>query len=155
MLAGKHRPESHWRPRSLVVTASEATTPENPQEPGLTVFSSGPYCTFACVHECVLSRFSCVWVFATLWTVTHQAPLSIGFFRQEYWSGLPCLLQGIFPTQGSNLHLLQLLHCRQILYHWATGEAHADTGQVMMRLNWIIESQSNILYLYKMRGIRT
>ena len=34
------------------------------------------------------------------WTVTHQAPLSMGFSRQEYWSGLHALLQGIFPTQG-------------------------------------------------------
>ena len=89
-------------------------------------------------------------LFATQWTVAHQAPLSMGFFRQEYWSGLPCpppedlsnsgikprspafqadslpseslgkskntgvgsqsLLQGIFPTQGSHLHLLYLLH---------------------------------------------
>ena len=35
-----------------------------------------------------------------------QAPLSMGFPRQEYWSGLPFSSQGIFPTQGSNLHLL-------------------------------------------------
>ena len=41
------------------------------------------------VHACVLSRFSCVRLFATLWTVARQAPLSIGFSRQEYWSGLP------------------------------------------------------------------
>ena len=39
---------------------------------------------------CVLSCFSCVRLFATLWTVAHQAPLSMGFPRQEYWSGLPC-----------------------------------------------------------------
>ena len=32
------------------------------------------------------------------------------FYRKEYWSGSPFLLQGIFPTQGSNLHLLHLLH---------------------------------------------
>ena len=37
----------------------------------------------------VLSCFSCVCVFVTLWTVAHQAPLSMGFCRQEYWSGLP------------------------------------------------------------------
>ena len=46
----------------------------------------------------------------TLWTVARQAPLSMGFSRQEYWSGLHFLLQGIFPTQGLNpclLHLLQ------------------------------------------------
>ena len=35
----------------------------------------------------VLSRFSHVWLFATLWTIAHQAPLSMGFSRQEYWSG--------------------------------------------------------------------
>ena len=33
--------------------------------------------------------FSCVWVFAVLWAVARQAPLSVGFSRQEYWSGLP------------------------------------------------------------------
>ena len=58
-----------------------------------------------------------------LWrTVTHQAPLSMGFSRQEYWSGLPFPSPGIFLTQGSNLHLLWLLHYRQILYHWAIRE---------------------------------
>ena len=36
--------------------------------------------------------------------------------------GCHVLLQGIFPTQGSKLHLVQLLHCRWILYHWATRE---------------------------------
>ena len=49
----------------------------------------------------------------TLWTVACQAPLSMGFSRQEYWCGLRFLLQGLFLTQGSNL---DLLHCRQILY---------------------------------------
>ena len=47
-------------------------------------------------------------------TVAHQAPLSMGFSRQEYWRGCHSLLQGIIPTQGSNLGLLR---CRQILYH--------------------------------------
>ena len=42
----------------------------------------------------------------TPWTVARQAPLFMGFSRQENWSGLPFLLQGIFPTQGLNLHLL-------------------------------------------------
>ena len=50
----------------------------------------------------------------TPWTVAHQAPLSMGFTREEYWNGLHSLLQGIFLTQGSNL---DFLHCRQILYH--------------------------------------
>ena len=68
-------------------------------------------------------RFSCVWPFATLWTVAHQPPLSMGFSRQEYWSGLKLHLQGIFPTQGSNPSLLL---GRWILYHWATKEAYRD-----------------------------
>ena len=49
------------------------------------------------VHARVLSRLSHVWLFATLWTVARQAPLSIGFSRQEYWSGLPCPLWGGLP----------------------------------------------------------
>ena len=40
-----------------------------------------------CRHAKSLSR---VWLFATPWTVAHQAPLSMGVFRQEYWNGLPC-----------------------------------------------------------------
>ena len=40
-----------------------------------------------------LSRFSRVQLFATLWTVAHQAPLSKGFSKQEYWSGLLALLR--------------------------------------------------------------
>ena len=43
---------------------------------------------------------------ATLWTAAHQAPLSMGFSRQEYWSGCHFLLQGIFQTEGLNLGLL-------------------------------------------------
>ena len=57
-----------------------------------------------------------VWLFVTQWTIAHQAPLSMEFSRQEYWSDCHYLLQGIFPTQGLNLHLLYLLHCRQVLY---------------------------------------
>ena len=52
-----------------------------------------------------------------------QAPLSMGFFRQEYWGGLPCPPPGIFQMQGPNLCLLHPLHCRQILYCWAVREA--------------------------------
>ena len=52
------------------------------------------------------------------WTVALQAPMSMGFPRQEYWCGLPCLPPGIFLTQGANvqLHFLCLFHSRQIVY---------------------------------------
>ena len=49
-------------------------------------------------------------IFVTQWTIALQAPLSMGFSRWEYYSRFPCPLQGIFPTQGSNL---RLLHWRQ------------------------------------------
>ena len=72
----------------------------------------------------VRALISYVWLLGTPWTVAHQTPLSMEFSRQEYWSGLPCLPPGIFPTQGSDLCLLWLSHCRRILYCWATGEVH-------------------------------
>ena len=50
-----------------------------------------------CVCCAILSCFSHVRLFATLWTVTHQAPLSMGFSRQEYWSGLRCPSPGNLP----------------------------------------------------------
>ena len=51
----------------------------------------------------VLSRYSCVWPFATLWTVACQALLSVRFPRQEYWSLLPFLSPGDFPDPGIEL----------------------------------------------------
>ena len=64
----------------------------------------------------MLSRFSHPWLFATLWTVARQAPVSLEFSKQAYSSGLPCPSPGNLPNPGSNPHLLWLLHCRQILY---------------------------------------
>ena len=62
-------------------------------------------------HKCLLSlkrnmkgikwkSFSHVQLFATPWTVAHQAPLSLEFSRQEYWSGLPCPAPGDLPNPG-------------------------------------------------------
>ena len=53
----------------------------------------------------MLSRFNCVWLFATPWTVAHQAPLSIGFSRQEYWSGLPCPPPVNLPWPRDQTHI--------------------------------------------------
>ena len=49
---------------------------------------------------CVLRHFNCVQLYATLWTIAHQAPLSMGFSRWEYWSGVPCLPPGDLPDPG-------------------------------------------------------
>ena len=51
-----------------------------------------------------------VWLFVTLWTIAHQALLSMGFSRQEHWSGLPCPPPGDLPNSGIEPHLLCLLH---------------------------------------------
>ena len=56
---------------------------------------------FLNLSELCLATQACV-TLCDLWTVAHQAPLSMGFPRQEYWSGLPFPSPGIFPTQGLN-----------------------------------------------------
>ena len=65
------------------------------------------------MHMCYFSQ---VRLFETLWIVARQAPLSLGFSRQEHWSGLLYPPPGIFPTQGLNTGLLCLIG-RQVLYH--------------------------------------
>ena len=52
----------------------------------------------------------------TLWTIAHQAPLSTGFSRQEYWSGFPCPHPGDLQTQGSNSCPCVSCIGRQVLY---------------------------------------
>ena len=69
-------------------------------------YSSLTTCMHARVHThtrartCMLSHFSHVQLFATLWTIASQAPLSIGFSRQEYQSGLPWPFPGDLPDSG-------------------------------------------------------
>ena len=68
---------------------------------------------------------SCVWLTATPWTVAHQGPLSIGFSRQEYWSGLP------FPPPGESSQPRDRtwLSCIEDRFFtmWPTREAHNET----------------------------
>ena len=55
----------------------------------------------SCMRMCsVCQLFSCIWLFATPWTIDHQTPLSMGFSRQEYWSGLPVPPPGDLPNPG-------------------------------------------------------
>ena len=75
----------------------------------------------------MLSHFNCVHPFGTLWTVAREAPLSLGFSRQEYWSGLPCPPPedlpdpGIEPTSSVAPALQADI---SVLSHW---EAHTNT----------------------------
>ena len=60
------------------------------------------------MRVCVLSCFSRVGLFATLWTVARQAPMSMGFSRQEYWSGLPYHSPEDLPNPGTEPCLISL-----------------------------------------------
>ena len=60
------------------------------------------------MRVCMLSCFSHVQLIGTPWTVAHQAPLSMGFSRQEYWSALPCLPPGDLPNPGIKPSSLQV-----------------------------------------------
>ena len=66
----------------------------------------------------VVWLLSHVWLFVTPWTVARQAPLSMGFSRQEYWRGLLFSPPGDLSDSG-----MHLLHCRRILYCWVTKKA--------------------------------
>ena len=66
---------------------------------------------------------SCVTLLWPLWTVACQASLSMGFFAQEYWSGLPFLLLGIFPIQGLNPGLL----ADSLPSEWSEKPIYANT----------------------------
>ena len=52
------------------------------------------------LRACLLSHFSRVPLFATLWTIAQQAPLSMRFSKQEHWNGLQCPLPGNLPHLG-------------------------------------------------------
>ena len=73
--------------------------------------------------------------FATPWTVALQASLSMGFSRQECWSGLPCPSPGDhFPTQESNSGLV---HCRWVLYSLShQGSPNPPPLMVLIRQGW-------------------
>ena len=87
-------------------------------------------------YACELGHFSHVWLFATLWTVACQAPLSIGFSKQEYWCGFP------YPTgvssQPKDQTCISYVSCigRQVLYHWATWGAIQVDRNVRIQQRW-------------------
>jgi len=86
----------------------------------------GWWCVFwgLCMCAWVLSHFSCVQLSVTPCTVALQAPLSMGFSRQEYWSSLPCPPPGDLPDPGTELtSLTSSALAGGFFYHWATWEA--------------------------------
>ena len=74
----------------------EATTMRSPHN----ATKSSPRACLLQVEKVKVKSLSRVWLFVTPWTVAHQAPLSMGFSRQEYWSGLPFPSPGDLPNPG-------------------------------------------------------
>ena len=70
------------------------------------------------MHACIPSCFSCVQLFATLWTIAHLGLLSRAFSWQEYWSGLPCPFPGDLSNPGFEpMSLNSTCIVRSVLYH--------------------------------------
>ena len=82
----------------------------------------------------------------TLWTKTLQAPLSTGFSGQEYRSGLPCLLQGLFPTQGWNPPLLCLLRWQVGSLPLASPGKPQTSGMVEVLIS--LSSSVSVFFIY-------
>ena len=80
---------------------------------------------------------------ATPWTAARQAPLSMGFSRQEHWSGCHALLQGIFQTQGSNSQFPVSPALAGILYHWET-QCHVWLWCNCVSRGWFIQLELGI-----------
>ena len=73
---------------------------------------------------CVCCALSCAWLFATPWTVAHQAPLFMDFSGRNTGMGHHFLLQGILPTQGSTCNSCVSCIGRQILTTEPHGKPH-------------------------------
>ena len=80
-------------------------------------------------YACVLSSFSCAWLLTAPWTKAHQAWLSMGFSRQEYWSGLPCPPPGDLPNPRIKPTPLFLLH-------WQAGSLPPGRHSKYTRIKW-------------------
>ena len=106
---------------------------------------------------CVLSHLSCVRLFATPWTVAGQAPLFMGFSRQEYWSGLPCPPPGDLPNQGIEPRFLCLLHWQAgslpLAPPWKAHVPHQKPKYVS-RLQLEIRSAFVLFFAFMLRKCR-
>ena len=95
--------------------------------PQLRLFS----CFFHNVCECMLSCFSRVWLFEALWTI---APVSMGFFRRKYWSGLPCPPPRDLPDPG----IEATSPASPVLQTDSSLMSHQESPFLMMRLELYI-----------------
>ena len=97
----------------------------------------------------MLSCFICIWLFVTLWTVACQGPLSMGFSRQECWSGLPCPPLGDLPGSGMEFPSLKSPALAGVFFTTrATWEAHSTSGYCL--INTAFYFQPIIKFLFQL-----
>ena len=89
-------------------------------------------------------HFSRAWLFATLQTVVCQAPLSLGFSRQEYWNGLSCPPPGDLPDPGIESALTG-----RFFTIWATREAPGNAALILNLLSILCYFLKITLYLWR------
>ena len=118
---------------------------------------------FSCA--CLLSRFSCVWLLATPWSGARQAPLSMGFSRQEYWSGLPCPPPGDLPDPGLNPNLFNLVDSQagflplappgMLIFFLGTSKLLSFTSKIFFfKLKMLHITFRNVAFLFKNSKIK-
>ena len=94
-------------------------------------------------HGCVVLRcFSRVWLFATPWTAAHQAPPSMGFSRQECWSGVP------LPSPTISWSLLKFMSTQSLMLSTATPLSscpQSDPASGFFPVSWLFASSGQIL----------
>ena len=101
-------------------------------------------CSLQLWRVCVLSHLSRVWLCtATLWTAAHQAPLSMGSSRQEYWSVLPCPLPGDLPDPG--IKPVSLVSPELAGRFFTTGKPQSDSGVCSNPMGTGVAAQPNVL----------
>ena len=124
-----------WRP---------STPSSDPTVPWASLFPPWEVVTVVCVRVQLLS---CVRLFVIPWTVARKFHLSMGLPWQEYCRGSHLFLQRIFPIQGSNPHLLWLLHWQVDSFHWATWEAsshyYPHFTEEETEARWMLTSNSH------------
>ena len=90
----------------------------------------------------ILPVLCCVWLSSASWTEAHQAPLSMGFPKQEHWSGLPCPSPGELPNPGTELHLLCPCVGRRVFTTASPGQPQ-DKADCSQCVSWFDHCQFN------------
>ena len=110
---------------------------------------------------CCLVAQTCLtllWLFCSIFSmdsVAHQAPLSMGFSRQEYWSGLPFpSLEGL-PNPGTEpTSPASLLHSRQILYHWDTREMYGNKSMSFCSKCRMLVTARSLVFIWEQQHLQ-